>query len=429
MLRSFVNKQTGIQGSLYTTRRYTPLQNTISFRLFLLSSIALYTPVISVTMRGYLGYLPLVLIAFLALIMERASHYNFQMFIQTVRHNKLYTTLAIWYFLGVVLNQYYYLGLLSNWRLLLSSMGILFGIFFSLYYGYNPNCRRITQIIIILFSGFQASFSTNTLLSQIGIARNMWLQSYGAWIHGNQAFYSIIALMIPVFFWRASLEKGFLKLLLYLASILSLIYSVIGTFGTPIGIIIIHIICITILSFVLIFLGKRKFRSIAYVGFLILIMYWGQKYVLQLQVLEDAISRIENVIEDPRSGGYSQELVSQSRWYLAQKSFISFWSNPLLGAGGGTTQNNPNLGGHSSFFDSLGAYGLLGGGGAIIGIVLLMIFQGTIYFLRQRNMHSIIVFSTSISLLAMGIANPYWGSTDFFLIMSILFPFSQELKK
>ncbi len=404
------------------------LSSTRFFQLSTLAFVALATPVIAVSMRGLVGFFPLAAIAVAIGFGEGSINRVLGNIRKNVAENKLLAFLIVWYFIGILANQYYYLGFRAEWRLLAGRSVLILGVLYIFGFAHDEKCRRYLQIFFLFALGLQAVFSIGVLAETIGIARDKWTETRGAWIHGNQTSYANSTLLLPILIWRSFKESGILKLLLLGASIVIGVYTSISTFGTPLGLIILGIAIVPVLSLLL--LGTRKSAFLAFaVGFvLILTLYFGYKYVFYHPLLSGANERIENVILDPESGGYSGDRMYEgSRWYLNQISLNTFFSHPYFGEGG-TTTLNPHLGGHSAFFDLLGGYGLLGGGGAFIGIVLLILRNASIRFWRERDWQTLLELTTIILYSIVGIVNQYWEGMAFILVMSMAHPFKESIR-
>jgi hypothetical protein len=134
--------------------------------------------------------------------------------------------------------------------------------------------------------------------------------------------------------------------------------------------------------------------------------------------MEPTVQKLENLLEDPRSGGYSGKAAEEgSRWILAEKSLKLFSEHPFLGGGSGGIPNFELVGGHSSFFDMLGFYGLLGGGGAFVCLLLVMLGRAFRRLLWQRTWGAAVVAVSVLLLVVAGVVNPYWsGITTVFLV-------------
>jgi hypothetical protein len=69
---------------------------------------------------------------------------------------------------------------------------------------------------------------------------------------------------------------------------------------------------------------------------------------------------------------------------------------------------NDQVGGHSSLLDTLGAYGLLGGGGALCALIGTLLVKAFLRVVRERDWEAVVSFSTVVSLAIAGIVNPNW---------------------
>ena len=255
--------------------------------------------------------------------------------------------------------------------------------------------------------GFSAIFSIQALASQAGIAREMWLETQGTWLYGNQAVYAMFAMLLPVLVWRALKETRWLRLALLLACLLIAIEVTIAGFATPVSLLLLSIPLLLVLSFLLSG-AKRRMMALLISGVLAFAVLVGYQYTYDNPLLTPAYDRIVTFLLDPTSGGYTGANVEVSRWYLAEISLRSFEAEPVWGMGGGNTRYSEFVGGHSSLFDALGSYGLFGGGGALIGVILVMLFGAARRFWKQRNWETLLALVSVILLVVAGIADPYW---------------------
>lgn len=415
----FIRRSNRVSGSLSKTG---------IFWLFNLAFIALATPAFAVIMHGLVGFLPLIVLALIIGAIEGTYNQVLRSFGKGISDNKLLVVLVIWYIVGGSINQFLYVSGAESLKLLMDRFVFFIGVCFALGFARDERCRRYIQILFIFAMGIQAVFSINVLAKTIGISRDMWAETRGGWIHGSPTFYANSAMLLPVLFWRSFRESGSLRMMLIVASVLIVIMITITTFGTPLGLVITSLIIIPMLSILLLLAGKRRFSTFIVFGVLTCILYFGYKYFFYSPLLSGASDRIERAILDPRSGGYSEQYIEGSRWYLSEISLKSYRANPLWGAGGGSTRLNPYLGGHSSFFDILGAFGLFGGGGAFCGIVLLMLVNSIVHFLRIRNWGSLMALTSVILYTEAGIVNPYWEGMGFILVLSMARPFKTGIK-
>lgn len=118
--------------------------------------------------------------------------------------------------------------------------------------------------------------------------------------------------------------------------------------------------------------------------------------------------KIVNLIDDPTSGGYKDSDVKESRYFASILSWNSYSENPFFGASGGNIRTNMNVGQHSSAIDSLGAYGLFGGGAALWLIILIMVFVAFQHFFKYRSLENMAALICALSLFVGGFINPIW---------------------
>jgi hypothetical protein len=303
-------------------------------------------------------------------------------------------------------------------------MIFFFGVFFAFSYFNNSKTIRFFEIFLAITLGIQAIYTLPSFISNAGFARQMYETTKGAWAFGNPGFYSMIVILLPIIIMRGFIEKGLLRYILLVASIAIGMLASISSFGTPLGLLIAGVIIIGVLSIFTSFTGLSIFRVILINTLLALTLVLGYNYIFENPLLIAASSRIENAYNDPISGGYSGQYRNGSRVYLAEKSLDEFIENPLFGAGGGTVNKNPKLGGHSSFFDMLGAYGLLGGGalGYIGVVVIILIYTGKNYF-KKLDWESLMRFTTIILYVIVGIVNPYWEGLGFVIVFIVTHPY------
>ena len=134
-------------------------------------------------------------------------------------------------------------------------------------------------------------------------------------------------------------------------------------------------------------------------------------------------SRIENLLTNFEGGGYAGNNVAVSRVLLADISIKSFLAEPFLGMGGGSIRLSPYVGGHSLFLDNFGAYGLLGGGGAFAGVVLVMLVTAGLRFLKDRRWETLLALTSVVLLVVCVVTNPFGEGTQTVLILIVTRPF------
>ena len=406
------------------------LPSTWVFRLASLAFIADATPFLAVNMHGLVGFLLILGLAIFVGLSENIFNLVLRSMFEGISQNKLLFLFAIWYLVDFVINLLFSEKWLDNWRLMVSPVVMLIALCYAFAFMRNDLCYRYFQIGFILVSGIQAVFSIQVLAKTVDIARVMWVETQGAWIYGNQIVFATYAMIVPVLFWRSFRESGKLKLFLLLSCILIVTTSAISSFGTPLGLIIASVSIIAILSLINLFVARKgRIRILLINGIIVAIVLLGYQYTRHNPLFASAYSRVENFMRDPTSGGYRVSEIAGSRWYLAEISIKSFQAAPIFGMGG-IPANNPFVGGHSSFFDSLGIYGLLGGGGALIGIILIILVKATLRFLHERNWEALMALTTVLLLVVAGVVNPYWGGPlPIVLIMARPFLRSVEKRK
>jgi len=400
------------------------LSKTWFFRLSAFAFIVLMTPVLGVTLHSPGGFLIIVALAVLVGLFEDLIRQALRRVYIGIMNNKLLFLFAVWYALGAIVNLFFGGNGWADWRLMIRPTSLIIGILFAFVFMTDNVCWRYFQIAAIIALGFQSIVSIPQLYFNPGIAREMWDELSGSWIYGDQSYFALCAILLPVFFWRSFKETGYLRLILLLLSTLILISAAISSFGTPIGLMIIGVGISLVLS---LFMIRKSGWIFAIV--IIIISYYTYQFTANNTLFSDAYTRIENFINDPTSGGYSGSDLDDSRWYLNEISIASFQANPLFGMGGGSTRTSPFVGGHSSMFDSLGVYGLFGGGGAFIGLIIVLFVNAIFAFLRERTWFNLLVLTTVSLLLVAGIVNPYWEGMQPLFVILIARPFLHFIRK
>lgn len=356
-------------------------------------------------MRGFAGFLIILSLAVFAGLVESSFNQTMRTIFQGIAKNKLLIVFVVWYIGGFILNLFLRAGGLDDWRLMLSPVVILIGLFYSLGFMDDDASFRSFQIAFILVVGIQSFFSVQVLSQTVNIARQMWLETSGAWIYGNQDIFAAYAMLIPILLWRSFHESGRVRFVLILSCLFILGTTALSSFGTPLALMILSGLVVLLLS---VFLLRRNSSIVVLLALLLpTAAIAGYQYTHENPLFYQAYSRIENFIQDPQSGGYAGESLSASRWYLAEISIKTFQSEPLVGMGG-PREYNPFIGGHSSLFDSLAIYGVLGGGGAICGIILIVLAKATRRFWHERNWEALLALTGILLLAGVGLADPYW---------------------
>jgi len=394
------------------------LSKSWGFRILTFAIIAYSTKPMSVLIHGLIGFFALLGIAWILMHAKRELgivHYN-------IRHvtalNKPLLFFSMWYAFGVIFNIYFRGGfyVVEDWRLTMGPFLLLWATFFAFAFLHNDKCYRILVILLTLLAGVQSIF---TLREQFfGFVPIRQLVN-DVWLYGDQGTFAMYAILFPVLIVQATKEKKTLCAALYVCCGIIAISIVFCTFATAVALLLIGGAGLSIIT-----LGYWRKSFVAKAALCVLLATMTVltfKLVIESSnpLLRDVNSRLIRAYQDPTSGGYNQHYGTESRWFLAQKSIDSFLDNPLFGAGGGSIRHSTYVGGHSSFFDSLGGYGLLGGGGAFISLILYMLFQ-TFHQMRvKRSLETIAKFIVTISLLIGGIVNPYWEGNQTLMVLLV----------
>ena len=396
------------------------LARTWMFKLAGLGLLVYATPCVSVPLHGLVGVLPILALALLIGLCEDEFWLTVRKFLDGLWQNPLLLFLAVWYYAGIAFNVFIRAGANNDWRYMMGPVVLLFGFAFAFAFMWDRACYRSFQVWFTLGAGIQGLVSLRMLIRDPGLARSAMTQVEvnGAWIYGNQGYYALMIMVMPVLIWRSLQERGLLRAILLASCLLSSGAALITTFATPMGLAIFDVLTIIVFRFAFPKGGMSLWFLMALgVGIVGMAGFYGYGIARENPLFSPAISRIANVIADPTSGGYEGHDLEGSRWDKAVISTAVFLKHPLWGGGGGSMVNNPNLGGHSTFFDCLGAYGLLGGGGAYCAIVLLALWLGVKRLRDGRRWEAVVIVSALCSLIAGGIVNPYCGPGELFLVI------------
>lgn len=384
------------------------LADTVFFKLISMALIAYMTPVLTFYTRGIIGFSVMI---FLALIVGSVDK-SLTTFLHNIRDgiskNRFFFFLIAWYAVGVIINTFMGEGGFNDWRLIISPILLLVGISITFGIYLDDKCSRLFQIWMILVFGAQAIYSNLQFIADPSIIRLMIVETQGAWVYGNQVTFALFAIMLPIFIWRTISINGVMRSILISAVISIFVSILLSTLATPISLVFSGAI---FMAFMLIFFpfSKRNYSIPLIISALII----GSNYFIyasgrNVPILSPIYYRLENLLADPTSGGYSGMDLDQSRWKKAKLSVDSFIQNPLFGMGTGNTRTNESGGGHSSLLDTLGGYGLLGGGGALCGLISIMMISSFKRYRRERDGESLVCTTAVFLLVIAGIVNPYW---------------------
>ena len=409
-------------------RATAPLSRTLFFWLSSVAFIGLATPIAANWMRGMVGFFPLVGLAILMGMSEGSFNRVLRSISRGFSDNKWLVLFSVWYLVGLYLNLFFRGSGLDDWRLALGPAVFLIAMCFAFGFMRHEDCYRLFLVGFVLAAGVQAVFSARELSSQVGIAREMWTELGGAWVFGDQGVYASWVILLPLLFWGAFRERGILRVVLLVASLLIGIAASISSFATPFVLMGLGGAVVGILVVLLPVKGQSRVVSVIIAGLLLVagLVVYQVSYANPL--FDPVYSRIENVLLDPASGGYSGAALAVSRMSLAEISFNSFVEEPLWGEGGGSIRYSQFVGGHSSFLDALGAYGLFGGGGALAGMMLVMLATAVIRFWNERNWETLLALTSVVVLGVAGVVNPYWEGWQPTLVLIMARPFLPIVK-
>lgn len=400
-----------------------PLYKTWSFRLASLAFIALGVPLLATATRGTLGFLVLIYLAVLAGLAERSFGRVLRAMGDGMSLNKWLVLFALWYSIGVWLNILMRGNGLADWRLMLDPMTLLITLCYAFSFSRDETAFRVFQIGLAVALGVQSVFTIRELSGTASIARVMWTELEGAWEFGNQSAYASWIMILPMLIWRALVEQGRLRLLLLGAALLTGLAASIGSFATPLALLALG--GGVIISLVLVFpvRGQIRPKGIILIVAIMVVGLLVYRYTKDSPLFADSYYRIENFLIDPQGGGYVGPTRASSRVFLAELSINSFLTKPLFGMGGGSIRISPYVGGHSSVFDSLGAYGLLGGGGALVALMATMLIAAARRFFTQRSWETLLALTSVILLVVAGVSNPYGDGLPLILVLIMARPF------
>jgi hypothetical protein len=386
------------------------MESTRFFKFVSLALIVYMTPALTFFTRGIIGFVGLIFVALIFGLSEKCFHDFAGNIRSSISNNKVFSFLAVWYALGAISNIFLGGGGFSDWRLLVDPVLLLIGFSFSLGLYHNDRCYRLLQIALLLVSGAQAAYSYVMIVDNPGIARTMFFQTQGAWAGGNPNSFAVYAILLPLFLWRAFSERGVIRSVLIAANVMIFASLTISTLAAPLSLLFVGASIISLL--VIVFPPSRRgyFVTLVIVALLMSTTIYAYNFSRDIAVLGSVYYRVDNFLEDPTSGGYSGVDLDQSRWDKILFSISSFNQAPLLGMGEGSLRSNRFVGGHSSMFDSLGGYGLLGGGGALCALMFVMLVKSLMRFRREGNWESLLAGATVALLVVAGIVNPYWES-------------------
>ena len=399
-----------------------PIEQTLFFRFLGLVIVANYIPYVVVAIHGLVGLLPIMGLAlFVGMAQGRLGEFLHLLGRGFVANRPL-VLLYLWYACGVSLNSMIRGNGLADWRLMVGPWVEAGIVLFALALFQNDRRSRWVQVALGLSWGVEALLSVPAILSGDVVVREAIAAGSGAWEFGNQGVFAAVTMVLPVMGWRALRERGILRASLLVSFALTVTVVMTSTFATPVGLLGVGLGAALLLSPGI---GRRANplrQRMLVVAMLVGLGIIGYQVVLKLPQLDIARVRLQRAVLDPRSGGYEGVEQEESRWLLGGISVRSFLAEPIFGSGGGNTRYSPAVGGHSSLLDSLGAYGLLGGGGALAAVVGCLFLRLGREFHRWRSWETLMSVTAVVLLVVGGITNPYWEGGQIPLVVLMAGP-------
>ncbi len=395
------------------------LHHTWCFRLAMLAFVASSTKYIDVMMHDTIGMFALLALAVIAAAFEGSLDTIVRNIRRNGMHNQWMIMLIVWYLIGVLGKMYFAGATDADWRLATAPVKLVIGLLIALGFLCESRCARTLQIVFIVMVGVQSLFTALVITEDptiVRIAVDAELTGRG-WIYGDQGGFAMQAMLLPILACRAFAERGMLRIIL-LACCATIGWAVaISQFATAFGLLLLSFPIALLLAIRYLKHQRLLLRvlSILCFGGMVFVLLWLMNYS---PLMMEVRTRIVNAWNDPKSGGYEARYADQSRWYLAQISFNTFSRHPLFGEGAGSIRNSKFVGGHSSFFDMLGFYGLLGGAGAFLAMLLLMLAHAWRRLRRKMDWEAVVAATSVMLLLISGVVNPYWeGAAPVMVLM------------
>jgi hypothetical protein len=403
--------------------------NSWLFRLSTCAFILLFIPILAQITHGIIGTVIILSVALFAGVLEGSIPSAANQVAQGVFRNPLVTLLLLWYFIGLCISLYIHDGGLSNWRLMTTPMFIFLGTLYTYAYWGDEVCFRQFRIGFTLAMGVQCLLALPSLLASPGIVRVMQVDIQGQWAYGNVGSFSIFALLLPLLVFYAWEEKGILRIILFCCDVAAIVVILISSLATPVLLMLFSLGMFFVIGFILPIYKRRRWLLLLAAGVFLLLGSYCYEITRDDIYFASFYYRVENLINDPTSGGYSGADMALSRYDLDRISIQSFLTEPVFGVGG-SLYNNTNLGGHSSLFDFLGAYGLLGGGGAFILFMMLLFLSSIRQLVQCWNSVAMLNLIVIVTLVLAGIVNPFWnGMTPLAALLFVNANRSAEDKK
>jgi hypothetical protein len=393
---------------------------TLDFIIFSIAFLSLFTETLSYHTKTLQGF---VIFGFSAFIIILAKKQKLGLDNSHMKVYKILLVTLLIYLLSLLIQSYFFGNGFSDWRFFSTPIIIAFSIYFSNKYLENShNYNRFFNLIILVF-GLQSFINFIVLKSSPGLARSEEIILYNLFVIGGPNSFATKAMIIPFLIWFTFARTYFLRRLINITMITFIILSVIvSSYATSILFLVLGIFMFIFYIIIVPFNYKKSIANYFLGGMLILLLVLSYRFTYDNPIFEGFYYRYENLVDDPTSGGYSGIDRKESRWDKSLVSINSFLNNPIFGNNSGLVRVNKEVGGHSSLFDSLAAYGLLGGGLAFVYLIFILYKLSLFNYIRQRNYLKLtILISTSLFVIG-GIVNPFWEGYQPAIIILIMLP-------
>ena len=404
------------------------LHRTWAFRLAMLTWVASVTKSVETALHGLVGILPLFALAVAVSLFEGSIVAILQNVHRNARRNWLMVLLVLWYGFGVFCKMYLWGATETDWRLVMGAVMLIIALLMGLGFMHEESCVRSLQIGLIVGIGLQSLFTGLVMTEDPTLSRQAVWETSGGWALGDQGGFALESMLLPVLVWRALVEKGALRFALITGCAAISFAVTVCNFQTAIFLLALSIPTAVLIS--LTFVRHQFFRMLTVA---LCLLVFGACAVLLLRnapFMAPTVGKLKYFLQDPTSGGYSKhDAETGSRWMLAEISWASFCQEPLFGCGSGSIRySDETVGGHSSLFDMLGFYGLLGGGGAFITLVLLLSIRALQGLQNLRNWSAAVVATCLVLFIIAGIVNPYWESSIAIILLAVPLFCGRELR-
>ncbi|WP_129127753.1 hypothetical protein [Geomonas oryzae] len=404
------------------------LSKTFMFRLSALAFVCFATPALAFYLRGVAGLFAFLTAAGVLGFAEGAWLPFFERFKDGLCRFKWFFLALLWYFVGLCAKVYYYGDGLADWRLVMSPVVLFLASAFAVGFLYDERCYRHFQIMFLTGIAIQSAFLIHAIVTDVVAFRTTLLETHGAWVYGDQAGFALVAMVFPTLVWRAFKQTGLLKVLLLACCVTIAVSLAICTFATPVGLLFLAVLVVVLVSLFFPITRKSYVVAIFFAAFLSMASIAGYIATRDNPLLGNAYYKLSNVVDDPKSGGYrGRDAEEGSRWMLSGISINSFLEAPLFGRARGGVRNSTYLGGHSSIFDYLGGYGMLGGGMAYCFTIFFLLAVSWRRFASERSWETMLCFTSVLLLVVGGVVNPYWDGWQPAYVLLLARPVSRAV--